>query len=49
MENVILYGTGSALIVDFEEVCLRNDVFIEAVVNNIENGESYAINQDKEI
>jgi hypothetical protein len=33
--NVILYACGSSLIVDYEEVCLKNGVTIEAIINNL--------------
>src|SRR5689334_164325 len=34
--SVILYTCGSDLIVDFIEVCLKNDVEIACIINNLE-------------
>jgi len=39
-ESIILYGSGSPLIVEFEELCLKNNVKIIAVVNNIKDQKS---------
>ncbi|WP_346864309.1 hypothetical protein [uncultured Draconibacterium sp.] len=45
--KIILYATGSPLIVDFEEICMRNNIEIIAIVNNIKDGSSYAISEEK--
>lgn len=37
MREVILYACGSNLIVDFIEVCSKNEVEIKAIINNLEN------------
>ena len=39
-KSIILYGSGSPLIVEFEELCLKNKVTIIAVVNNINDQKS---------
>lgn len=31
---ITLYAAGSAIIVDFEELCLKNDIRIDAIINN---------------
>lgn len=36
-QNLILYACGSDLIVDFIEVCLKNDIKIKCIINNLEN------------
>ena len=33
-EELILFGAGSPVIVDFEEICATNDIEIQAIVNN---------------
>lgn len=48
-QKIILYSTGSPLIVDFEEICMRNNFKIIAIINNIKDGVSYAISTDKVI
>src|SRR6185436_14568583 len=35
-QNLILYACGSDLIVDFIEVCLKNEVQIKCIINNLE-------------
>lgn len=35
MKELILYACGSDLIVDFIEVCAKNDVAIKAIINNL--------------
>lgn len=45
--SIILYATGSPLIVDFEEICLRNNIEIVSIINNKEHGDSYAISVEK--
>ncbi len=37
-ESLILYACGSRLIVDFIDVCLKNDVEITAIINNLAEG-----------
>jgi sugar O-acyltransferase (sialic acid O-acetyltransferase NeuD family) len=36
-QNLILYACGSDLIVDFIEVCLKNEIEIKCIINNLEN------------
>jgi hypothetical protein len=33
-ESIVLYGAGSAIVVDFEELCFRNGLSLKAIVNN---------------
>ena len=47
--TLVLYASGSALIVDFEEVCLRNDVAIISIVKNMEDQISYTSLSQKEV
>ncbi|WP_321343405.1 acetyltransferase [uncultured Draconibacterium sp.] len=48
-QRIILYAAGSPLIVDFEEICIRNEIEISAIINNLSGGKSYALSQDKVI
>jgi sugar O-acyltransferase (sialic acid O-acetyltransferase NeuD family) len=48
-KNIILYASGSNIIVDFEEVCLTNDISIAAIINNHKGIPSYATLQEKVI
>jgi sugar O-acyltransferase (sialic acid O-acetyltransferase NeuD family) len=48
-EKIILYAAGSNIIVDFEEVCLRNNISIAAIINNQEGIPSCATFQEKVI
>src|SRR5260221_8033098 len=36
-QQLILYACGSDLIVDYVEVCLKNDVEVKCIINNLEN------------
>lgn len=47
--NLILYASGSNIIVDFEEVCLANGIAIAAIINNQQDAPSYATLQEKVI
>lgn len=40
--TIILYGSGSPLIVDYEEICRRNNIKIAAIVDNISTTENYS-------
>ncbi|KUG23098.1 hypothetical protein ASZ90_007131 [hydrocarbon metagenome] len=46
-EKIILYASGSNIIVDFEEVCLKNNITISAIINNQKGSPSYATFQEK--
>lgn len=46
-KNIILYASGSNIIVDFEEVCLTNNISIAAIINNQKGMPSYATLQEK--
>lgn len=48
-EKIILYASGSNIIVDFEEVCLKNNISIATIINNQKNCLSYATLQEKVI
>ncbi|NQU53946.1 MAG: acetyltransferase [Bacteroidetes bacterium] len=41
MKKIVLYAVGSPLIVDYEEICLKNNIEIAFVINNLVNGENY--------
>jgi hypothetical protein len=45
--DIILYAAGSQVIVDFEEVCLKNNIDIKAIVNNQTDNPVYATLKDK--
>lgn len=36
-KSLILFACGSALIADFEELCLKNNVYIHMIINNMES------------
>jgi sugar O-acyltransferase (sialic acid O-acetyltransferase NeuD family) len=48
-ESIILYGSGSSLIIEFEELCFRNNVTIIAVVKNLPDLKSESGLQELEI
>jgi sugar O-acyltransferase (sialic acid O-acetyltransferase NeuD family) len=48
-ESIILYASGSNIIVDFEEVCLRNNIFIASIINNRKDITPCATFQEKVI
>lgn len=48
-KNIILFAAGSPIIVDFEELCLKNDIHIEAIVVNQSQYPCQALALDKVI
>lgn len=48
-KNIILFAAGSPIIVDFEELCLKNDIHIEAIVANQNQYPSQALTLDRVI
>lgn len=40
-QNVILYACGSEIIVDFIEVCLKNNIAIKSIINNLDHAPDY--------
>jgi len=48
-EKLILYASGSNVIVDFEEICMKNNIAISAIINNQKGSQSYATLQEKVI
>jgi sugar O-acyltransferase (sialic acid O-acetyltransferase NeuD family) len=46
-DQIILYGCGSSLIVDFEECCRRNNIDIHSIIDNLPSKQNFAINQEK--
>jgi sugar O-acyltransferase (sialic acid O-acetyltransferase NeuD family) len=47
--QIILYAAGSPLIVDFEEVCIKNNYEIVAIIKNHDDFPSHASMEDKVI
>jgi carbonic anhydrase/acetyltransferase-like protein (isoleucine patch superfamily) len=48
-ESIILYASGSNIIVDFEEICLTNNISIAVIINNRKYITSCATFQEKVI
>lgn len=48
-KSIILYASGSPIIVDFEEVCLKNNIKVKAIIKNQINNPCYATFKDKVI
>lgn len=46
MNNIVLYGAGSPVLVDAEETCIRRGLNIAAIVHNFD-GEFFAIHAEK--
>ncbi len=44
---IILYACGSPIIVDFEELCLNNNIEVKAIVNNQGSSVTHAILENK--
>lgn len=47
--TIILYGGGSPLIVDYEEICQRQQIKIAAIVNNLPQAQCYACSGARQI
>lgn len=48
MDELIVFGAGSPILVDFQEKCVRLGLDLHAIVNN-QDGPSFAISQEKVI
>ncbi len=46
-KSIILFGAGSPLIVDYEEICFHNHIEIQAIVINLVGIECFAQNRQK--
>ena len=45
-ESVVLYGAGSPILADIEETCIRCNLLVEAIINNVA-GETFACDKSK--
>lgn len=48
-DAIILYGGGSPLIVEYEEICLLQEIEVTAIVNNMEQVECHSISEARQI
>lgn len=46
--KIVIFGAGSSIVVDFEETCIRNHLYVEAIVKNYSD-DSFAIASEKVI